>query len=71
MHLKGEAQGEAHPYPIPRMPSPKGFSVHKAQLLNILNQKSSSSQKRNFHGYKVPFPYTMKMIAMFLCSKKF
>jgi hypothetical protein len=34
-------------------PPPLGFTVHKAQLLNISNLKSSSSQQRNFHGYKV------------------
>jgi hypothetical protein len=39
------------------MPSPKDFTVHKAQLLNILNLKSSSAE-RNFHGYKVPSEYT-------------
>ncbi len=41
----------------------EGFTVHKAQLLNILNLKSSSAE-RNFHGYKVPSEYTVKMTAV-------
>jgi hypothetical protein len=39
---------------ILRMLSPEGFTVCKAQLLSILNLKSSSSQQqRNFGGSKV------------------
>jgi len=34
---------------ILRMPSPEDLTVCKAQLLNILNMKSSSAE-RNFHG---------------------
>jgi hypothetical protein len=37
----------------------------KAQLLDILNLKSSSSQQGNFHGYEVPSEYTLKMTAVF------
>ncbi len=40
------------------MPSPQGFTMPNAQLLNILNLKSSSSQQGNFHGYEVPSEYT-------------
>jgi hypothetical protein len=43
------------------LPSPNGFIVHKAQLLNILTLESSSSQQRNFHGYKVPSEYTVQI----------
>jgi hypothetical protein len=36
-------------YPLLReLPSNNGFIVHKAQLLNILNPKSSSAERRNF-----------------------
>ncbi len=51
---------------ILRMPSPKGITTRKAQLLNILNLKSSSSKQRNFHGNKVPSEYTVKMMAVLL-----
>jgi hypothetical protein len=42
----------------------------KAQLLNILNLKSSSPERRNFHGYKVPFEYTMEMtVVLYMLGK--
>jgi hypothetical protein len=47
------------------MPSPQGFTMPKAQLLNILNLKSSSSQQGNIHSYEVPSEYTLKMTVVF------
>jgi hypothetical protein len=40
---------------ILRMASLNGSTMLKAQLLNILDLKSSSSQQSNFHAYTVPF----------------
>jgi hypothetical protein len=51
---KGTMQGGAEAASYSENALPLGFTVRKAQLLNILNLKSSSSQQRNFHGYKVP-----------------
>jgi len=55
---KGLSEAEPRLPLILRVASPKGFTVRKAQLLNILNLKSSSSQRRNFHGYNMPSEYT-------------
>jgi hypothetical protein len=45
--------------------------MRKAQLLNILNQKSSSSaEQRNFHGYKVPQQCFCTFITRVLCVLK-
>ncbi len=60
---RGLTQGWAKAAPYSESTCPKGFTVHKAQLLNILNLKSSSAE-RNFHGYKVPSQYTVKMTAV-------
>jgi hypothetical protein len=55
---------------ILRMLSPEGFMACKAQLLSILNLKSSSSQQqRNFGGYKVPSEYTVKMTTVLYIQK--
>jgi hypothetical protein len=56
---KGTMQGgaEAASYSENALSPGLGFTMCKAQLLSILNLKSSSSQHRNFHGYKVPFEY--------------
>lgn len=54
---RGLAQCRAKAAPYSENTFPKGFTMHKAQLLNILNLKSSSAE-RNFHGYKVPSEYT-------------
>jgi hypothetical protein len=65
LRIRGLAQGVEPRQPIIlRMPSPKGITTRKAQLLNILNLKSSSSKQRNFHGNKVPSEYTVKMTAV-------
>ncbi len=40
---------------IMRTASLNGSTMLTAQLLNILDLKSSSSQQSNFHAYKVPF----------------
>jgi hypothetical protein len=57
---------------ILRMPAPEDFTVHKAQLLNIRNLKSSSSPvgKETFMviSYKVPSSseYTVKMTTVLI-----
>ncbi len=61
---KGLSEAEPRLPLILRMPFPTGFTVRKAQLLNILNLKSSSYQRRNFHGYNMPSEYTVKMTAL-------
>ncbi len=60
---RGLTQGRAKAAPYSENTFPEGFTVHKAQLLNILYLKSSSAE-RNFHGYKVASEYTVKMTAV-------
>jgi hypothetical protein len=59
-HNKGMCEVELRQPFILRMASPKGFTMCKTQLLNILNLKSSIVESGNFHGYKVLFEYTVK-----------